>query len=46
LLPYILPNARKEEWGRWLPSGNRLGQIVGITIITIIFLLTLLGWLR
>jgi quinol-cytochrome oxidoreductase complex cytochrome b subunit len=46
LLPYILPNAKKEEWGRWLPAGNRLGQIVGITIITLIFLLTLLGWLR
>jgi quinol-cytochrome oxidoreductase complex cytochrome b subunit/mono/diheme cytochrome c family protein len=46
LLPYILPNAKKEEWGRWLPPGNRLGQIVGITIIVIIFLLTLLGWLR
>jgi len=46
LLPYILPNAKKEEWGSWLPSGNRLGQIVGITIIAIIFLLTLLGWLR
>ena len=46
LLPYVLPNAKKEELGRWLPSGNRLGQIVGITIIAIIFLLTLLGWLR
>lgn len=45
LLPYILPNAKKEEWGRWLPTGNRLGQIAGITIIAIIFLLTLLGWL-
>jgi quinol-cytochrome oxidoreductase complex cytochrome b subunit/mono/diheme cytochrome c family protein len=46
LLPYILPNAKKEEWGRWLPPGNRLGQIIGITIIAIIFILTLLGWLR
>ncbi len=46
LLPYIFPNAKKEELGRWLPSGNRLGQVVGITIITIIFLLTLLGGLR
>jgi len=46
LLPYILPNAKKEEWGRWLPPGNRLGQIVGITIIALIFILTLLGWLR
>ena len=46
LLPYILPNAKKEELGRWLPPGNRLGQIVGISIIAIIFLLTVLGWLR
>ena len=46
LIPYVLPNAKKEEWGRWLPSGNRLGQIVGISIIAIIFLLTLMGWLR
>jgi len=46
LLPYILPNAKKEELGRWLPSGNRLGQIIGVTIIAIIFLLTLLGGLR
>ena len=46
LLPFILPNAKKEELGRWLPPGNRLGQIVGICIITIIFLLTLVGWLR
>ena len=45
LLPYIFPNAKKEEWGRWLPSGNRLGQIVGISIIAVIFLLTLIGWL-
>ena len=46
LLPYILPNAKKEELGRWFPSGNRLGQIIGLTIIAIIFLLTLLGGLR
>ena len=46
LLPYILPNAKQEEWGRWLPPGNRLGQIVGLSIIAIIFLLTLFGWLR
>jgi quinol-cytochrome oxidoreductase complex cytochrome b subunit len=46
LLPYFLPNAKKEELGRWLPPGNRSGQIIGISIIAFIFLLTLLGWLR
>ncbi len=46
LLPYILPNAREEELGRWLPEGNRAGQIIGIIIIAIMFLLTLLGWIK
>jgi len=46
LLPYILPNAQKEEWGRWFPTGNRLGQILGIIIISVIFILTILGWIR
>ncbi len=46
LLPYILPNAREEELGRWLPEGNRAGQIIGVAIIAIMFLLTLLGWIK
>jgi quinol-cytochrome oxidoreductase complex cytochrome b subunit len=46
LLPYLLPNARKEELGRWFPAGNRLGQIIGMGIITVIFLLTVLGWFK
>ena len=46
LLPYVLPNAQEEEWGRWLPKGNRIGQIIGIIIIVILFLLTLLGWIN
>ncbi len=45
LLPYLLPNAEPSELGRWLPKGNRLGQVIGIAVITIIFILTLLGWL-
>jgi len=45
LLPYVLPNAQKEEWGRWFPTGNRLGQILGIIIISVIFFLTVLGWI-
>lgn len=45
LLPYILPNVKSSELGRWLPRGNRLGQIIGMAVIAIIFILTLLGWL-
>ena len=43
LIPYILPGAREEEWGRWLPVGNRLAQILVSAIIIIIFGLTILG---
>ena len=46
LLPYILPNASAEEQGRWFPVGNRVGQILGSLIISVIFFLTILGWLR
>ena len=45
LLPYLLPNAKPAESGRWLPAGNRIGQIVGGLVIAIIFILTILGWL-
>ena len=45
VLPFIFPNAKPEELGRWLPAGNRLGQIIGAALIAILFLLTLLGWL-
>jgi quinol-cytochrome oxidoreductase complex cytochrome b subunit/mono/diheme cytochrome c family protein len=45
LLPYLLPNARQEQLGRWLPAGSRAAQIIGMVIIAVIFLLTLTGWL-
>jgi quinol-cytochrome oxidoreductase complex cytochrome b subunit/mono/diheme cytochrome c family protein len=45
LLPYILPNVEPSQLGRWLPEGNRAAQIIGIVVITILFALTLLGWL-
>jgi len=38
LLPYILPTARQEELGAWLPRGARIAQI-----LTIIMVLTILG---
>jgi quinol-cytochrome oxidoreductase complex cytochrome b subunit len=43
LLPYLLPNARKEELGRWLPAGNRIAQVLAGLIISVILILTLLG---
>lgn len=46
LLPYLLPNASKEELGRWLPAGNRISQILTGLIIAVIFILTLLGALK
>jgi hypothetical protein len=43
LMPYILPTARSEELGRWFPRGNRLAQIVVVTIILVILALTFWG---
>jgi len=43
LLPYILPNAKKEELGRWFPAGNRVMQVLIVWIIFAIFLLTIWG---
>ncbi len=45
LLPYIFPNVESSELGRWLPKGNRMGQIIGMAVIFILFALTILGWL-
>ena len=46
VLPYILPNAKPEEWGSWLPAGNRAAQVIAIIVIGGIFLLTILGGIR
>ena len=46
LLPYLLPNAKEKEWGRWLPVGNRIAQLVGTLIIGGIFFLTILGFIK
>jgi quinol-cytochrome oxidoreductase complex cytochrome b subunit len=45
LLPYILPNAEPEELGRWFPRGNRAAQVIGMVILSVIFGLTVVGWL-
>ena len=41
-IPYLLPNARPEELGRWMPRGGRLAQIA--TILALILLLALSIW--
>ncbi len=43
LLPYLLPNARREELGRWFPKGNRLAQILALVIMFAILVLTVIG---
>lgn len=43
VLPYLLPESKPEEAGRWFPRGNRAAQ-VSVTILgTAILVLTLLG---
>jgi quinol-cytochrome oxidoreductase complex cytochrome b subunit len=46
LVPYILPNTREEEWGKWFPKGNRIAQILVSLMIAAIFALTILGATR
>lgn len=41
-IPYLLPNARSEELGNWMPHGGRLAQIA--TILAVILLLALSIW--
>jgi quinol-cytochrome oxidoreductase complex cytochrome b subunit/mono/diheme cytochrome c family protein len=42
-IPYVLPNARQDELGRWFPRGNRTAQVITTLIILFIFILTVLG---
>ena len=43
LLPYVLPNAKKDELGRWFTAGNRTAQVLAVLIILAILLLTVWG---
>jgi quinol-cytochrome oxidoreductase complex cytochrome b subunit/mono/diheme cytochrome c family protein len=42
-LPYILPNAKREELGTWFPRGNRIAQVIAVLIMAVILVLTILG---
>lgn len=46
LLPYILPTARPEELGRWLPRGSRLAQWIVLVLVVGIITLTILAILQ
>jgi quinol-cytochrome oxidoreductase complex cytochrome b subunit/mono/diheme cytochrome c family protein len=41
LLPYVLPQARDDELGRWFPRGNQLAQIIMILIALALIILTI-----
>jgi len=43
IMPYILPNAKREELGSWFPHGNRIAQALAILIMFFILVLTVLG---
>ena len=46
LLPYTLPTTKEDEWGRWLPKGNRIAQIVGSIIILAVLILTMVSAIK
>jgi quinol-cytochrome oxidoreductase complex cytochrome b subunit len=43
LLPYLLPNARPEELGRWLPRSSRLAQWIVLGLVLGIIALTIMA---
>ncbi len=45
VLPYVLPQAGDHEFGRWLPRGNRLAQIILILVALVMIILTILATL-
>jgi len=43
IMPYVLPNTKSAELGRWFPRGNRIAQIFTVIIIVTILVLTFMG---
>lgn len=46
LLPYLLPNPKPSDLGRWFPQSNLLAQALAASIILAILALTILGSIR
>ena len=42
-LPYALPQAKDNEFGKWFPRGNRIAQIVVIVLALTMIILTILS---
>ncbi len=42
LIPFLLPQAQEEEYGRWFPKGNRVAQILILALVLIVIILTIL----
>jgi hypothetical protein len=45
LIPFFLPQAKEQEYGRWFPRGNRIAQILLLALVLIVILLTILATL-
>ena len=43
LLPYVLPQADEQEYGRWFPRGNRIAQVILVSLVLVMILLTILA---
>ena len=43
LVPFVLPQAEEQEYGRWFPKGNRIAQILLLALVLIVILLTILA---
>ncbi len=43
LIPYILPQTKEAEYGRWFPGGNRIAQILILLITLILIVLTVIA---
>ena len=43
ILPYLLPTARADELGRWLPRGARLAQLIVLVLVVGIITLTVMA---
>jgi len=43
LIPYVLPKAKTDELGRWLPKGNRVAQVLAVLVVAGVIALTILA---
>jgi len=44
LIPYLLPNAKTSQLGRWLPGGNRAARAVTLILMLTVVVLSLIAY--